>query len=75
MDGTICHRISRTEWSPRLKGHMVVLGKQFVLREQILCDSPARIAEAKALLTAILRQAQDDTHRLVYISAIRRALG
>ena len=75
MDGTICHRISQDEWSPRVPGHMQILGKVFMLERQILCDSDSRIAEAKALLISLLHQAHSDPHRMVFMAAIRRSLG
>ena len=75
MNGTIQHRISREEWSPPEPGSMQVLGKLFVLDTQILCDSPNRIAEAKALLIAIREQAAADPNRLVFVAALRRCLG
>ena len=74
MDGTIVHRVSRTEWSTRVKGHMCVLGKEFQLQRQILCDTKTRIAQAKALVRAILHQATLDK-RLVFVSALQRMLG
>ena len=54
---------------------MCVLGKEMRLRDQILCDTATRLAETKALLRAILNQAQENERRLVFVAAIQRALG
>ena len=74
MDQTIATRISKTEWGPRAPGAMVVLGKQFNLRNLTKCDTPERLASASALLRAILHQAHEEKGS-VFESSLRRALG
>ena len=53
----------------------MVLGKVMMLEKQIICDSKERIEEATALLRALLHQAHNDPHRMVFMAGIRRALG
>ena len=74
LDDTVTTRLSETTWAPRTHGWIMVLGKIFKLSSFTKCDSPARIAEAKALLRAILYQAQNND-RLVFESSLRRMLG
>ena len=73
-DDTMATRVSATEWSPRAPGSPVLLGKMFVLSTGVKCDTPSRIAEAKALLRAILHQASKEKSS-VYEASLRRALG
>ena len=70
-----CTRISEEEFSEWKPGSMIVLGKLFDISNQILKDTPERIAEAKALLYAIRAEANGNNRRLVSEASLRRALG
>ena len=74
-DDTISSRNKDGSWNSPAKGSPIVLGKELVLSRRLRKDTAERLATSKAVLRAIMAQAQSNPKREVFGAALWRING